>query len=376
MAGIYLHIPFCKQKCNYCNFYSVASSRYKEDVLKAISKELISRKRYLGNQIVSTIYFGGGTPSTLSSYEVNTLIEVIADNYHLDSDLEITFEANPDDLSAEKVTELKQTPINRFSIGIQSFHDEDLKYLNRVHSGQEAKDVIKRVQDSGYNNLTIDLIYGIPTLTNNKWKANLSYFFDLEISHLSAYSLTVEPHTALDLFIRKGKLANVDEEQSIEQFNILLREIKMNHFLQYEISNFCRDGFFSKHNRNYWNGSYYIGVGPSAHSYNGKSRQWNVSAIKPYIEGVNKDESYYEIEFLKCSQRFNEYIMTSIRTIWGVSLDYIERNFGTSYRDHFLKGSVTYTDRRWMTNNNGNYVLTEEGRLHADGIAAEFFFIV
>lgn len=374
MAGIYFHIPFCKQKCHYCNFYSVASDKNKEAFLEALAKEIELQKNYLKNETVETIYFGGGTPSVLSADEINSLFQKLQTIFSISKNAEITFEANPDDLTKSYLQSLKRTPINRFSIGIQSFIEEDLKYLNRVHSAQQALQSIKYAQDVGFENLSIDLIYGIPTLTETNWIKNLDVFFELSFPHLSAYALTVEPKTALDVLIRKQKMKPVAEDRILDHFKILLEQMNQNNYTHYEISNFCKEPFYSLHNKNYWFRKSYLGLGPSAHSFNGNSRQWNVSNTLKYISSINSGIIPTEIEKLSEDQKYNEYILTSLRTIWGIEEKYILNQFGVSHLNDFEKSIKKYILDDKVNTEGGRYFLTNSGKLFADGIAAELFF--
>lgn len=373
MAGIYIHIPFCKQKCHYCNFFSMASQKNKVRFLEILNHEIRVRQSYLKDEKVSTIYFGGGTPSVLSLEEINTILKTLDDTYNISSEVEITLEANPDDLSKSYLKDLQQSLVNRLSIGVQSFFDEDLIYLNRVHNGQLALDRVKDALNAGFHNMSIDLIYGIPTLTNEKWEQNLQQFFDLEIPHLSAYSLTVEPKTALHQLIKKKKLKSIDDEQSIAHFKILQRRIKEHGFEHYEISNFSKAGYNSKHNSLYWLGGNYLGLGPSAHSFNGNSRQWNVSNISKYIQGGDNGELSYEKEILTKVQQFNEYVMTSLRTSWGCSLEHIENAFGLSYATNIESEIQVFMKKGLVIKENNILYLSEEGKLFADGIASQLF---
>lgn len=372
MAGIYIHIPFCKRKCHYCNFFSVATTRWKEPFLKALLEEITARKDYLEGEKVNTVYFGGGTPSLLKIEDLRLIVEDLRLYFDIDPLAEVTLEANPDDITGEWLSGLKDMPVNRLSIGVQSFFDDDLLYLNRVHSGEQALNAVKSAQDAGFRNLTIDLIYGIPTLTEEKWQHNLDTFFSLDIPHLSAYSLTVEKKTPLDLLIRKGKAAPVNEEQAINHFKMLLEAAREHNFIHYEISNFSSEGYYSKHNSLYWLGGNYLGLGPSAHSYNGRSRQWNVSSISGYInnEGRNTVE---EKEELTLDQRYNEYVMTSLRTVWGCDHIHIRNVFGERFEDHFIRNTLKYIDLHHLYKDGSKYFLTDEGKLFADGIAASLF---
>lgn len=374
MAGIYIHIPFCKQKCHYCNFYSVASSKYRVSFIDALLTEIKARVNYIANEEIKTIYFGGGTPSMLSSQEINKILETLNANYLTNINLEITLEANPDDLDEIKLKALKnETPIKRLSIGIQSFFDDDLVYLNRVHKGKQAANSIVLAQKTGFENLTIDLIYGIPTLTDTKWKENLKRFFDFDLPHLSSYALTVEPKTALNTLINNGKMKAVDEEQSIRHFKHLLEEAEKHNYIHYEISNFAKEGYYSKHNSIYWLGGHYIGFGPSAHSFNGNSRQWNVSNLKRYIETDIVEKFIEEKEVLTTNQKYNEYVMTSIRTSWGCDAEHIKIVFGELYKNHFEHHARTIVQEEKLKKVKSQYLLTNKGKLFADAIAAELF---
>ena len=375
MAGIYIHIPFCKQKCHYCNFYSTVSLAYQQDYISALTREIKSRQKYLAHEVVNTIYFGGGTPSMFSSDEISYIINLIDFRFNVASDAEITLEANPDDLDKNKLNDIKNyTSVNRISIGVQSFFDDDLQYLNRVHSSKQAQNSIENALKLGFDNITIDLIYGIPNLSNSKWKENLKIFFDYKIPHLSSYSLTVEPKTALDLLIKKKKLENIVESESIDHFKILIEETEKQNFINYEISNFALEGHYSKHNSIYWLGGHYLGLGPSAHSYNGKSRQWNVMNIKKYCEEKQIKNIIDEKEYLSKDQMYNEYVLTSLRTSWGCDIEHIKNTFGEKYSQHFIT-NITKTIKENNATRNGNiFTLTNSGKLFADGIASSLFF--
>lgn len=374
MAGIYIHIPFCKQKCHYCNFFSVASVKWREEFVQALLKEMELRKDYLEGEKVNTIYFGGGTPSLLSISHLALLISNLASHFNIDHSAEITLEANPDDLNADFLSELKAaTPVNRLSIGIQSFFDDDLMYLNRVHDSGQAIRAVELARNAGFSNLTIDLIYGIPTLSDEKWAKNLETFFGLDIPHLSAYSLTVEQKTPLALLIDKGKYAQVDENQSVGHFRMLLEAAKAHDFIHYEISNFAKEGYYSKHNSLYWLGGSYLGLGPSAHSFNGSSRQWNVSNVSKYIRLDDFQTSVEEKEVLTMEQRYNEYVMTSLRTAWGCDTVHIRYVFGRVLKI-FLRNALPFVEKKHLYHEGTKYFLTDAGKLFADGIAAGMFF--
>lgn len=373
MAGIYIHIPFCKQACYYCDFHFSTSLKYKEELLSALHKELILRKGYLKEQSIESIYLGGGTPSLLSATEISHLIDAIYTHFNISTNPEITIEANPDDLTKEKVSELKGSLINRFSIGVQSFFEEDLRWMNRAHNAQEAESSIKRVQDIGFENITADLIYGYPLLTNPKWISNIQKIIDLNIPHLSAYSMTIEPQTALASFINKGIQKPMNEGQSADQFLILTEMITSNGFEQYEISNYAQDEHYSKHNTNYWKGVPYLGIGPSAHSYNGTSRQWNIANNSKYISAIIENGIPMEKETLTEADKFNEYIMTSLRTKWGINTDYLNLNFPSEFMQAMNDYLPKHLKEEKIKKENNTYTLTQKGKLLADQIASEFF---
>lgn len=373
MAGIYIHIPFCKRKCHYCNFYSVASSPYQKNFMEGILEEIFLQRNYLENKEVQTVYFGGGTPSYMEISDIQKILEEIQKYHLLSSDAEITLEANPDDLTPEFLREYRKNGINRLSIGIQSFHEDDLHYLNRVHSASRAVTVIQESFDAGFENLSIDLIYGIPTLSSDQWKKNLDKAFDLSIPHISAYSLTVEQGTALDVLIRKEKLAAPDEKAAIEHFHILLQKMKEHGYMHYEISNFCKPGYYSRHNCGYWNEESYLGLGPSAHSYNGHSRRWNVGSIIEYADLIRRNNKFCETEELTPAQHFNEFIMVRLRTMWGCDGNQLREKFGDELAQSFSSRASKYIAAGKMFEKDGIYFLTDEGKLFADGIAGDFF---
>lgn len=368
MAGLYLHIPFCKSKCAYCNFFSVVSEKQRVDFLEALKKEALMRKDYLGGEEVRTIYFGGGTPSTLRASEISEILEVLNKNYKTAAAPEITLEANPDTVSKESLLEYKSIGINRLSIGIQSFFDDDLQYLSRRHDSKHALQVLEWAKEVGFQEVTLDLIYGIPTLTDEKWRKNLEIFFSTGFNHLSAYALTVEEKTALGQRINKGVAAPVSEDATIRQYEILCKLTDNQGFEHYEISNFARPGHYSKHNTIYWKGEKYLGLGPSAHSFDGVSRQWNVASIKDYCDNYS-----FEREQLTLDDRYNEYVMTSLRTCWGCNLEYIRQNFGEKYAKKFENGIKNHILSGKMFQKDQNFILNDNGMLFADGIAAELF---
>ena len=373
MAGIYIHIPFCKQACFYCDFHFSTSIKRKSEMITAIADEIRLRKNEI-NEIVGTIYFGGGTPSLLSIDELQFLIDTVYINFNVAPNPEITLEANPDDLSENKILELAKSPINRLSIGVQSFFDDDLKNMNRAHSSSESLNSLS-VATRHFENITVDLIYGIPNMSTDKWRENLHKVFDLGINHISSYALTVEPNTALDVFIAKGKYPPLDEKLAAEHFDILVEETAKKGFVHYEISNFGKEGCFSKHNTSYWKGIPYYGFGPSAHSFDGESRSWNVANNSKYIKAINQKELPSEREVLSKNDRFNEYIMTGLRTIWGVDLLKTEEEFEAAFVEHLQKTSQKYLDQGLLVVENNLLKTTQKGKFLVDGIAAELFVI-
>ena len=375
MAGIYIHIPFCRQKCHYCNFYSLASDKHRNEFISTLTSEISLRKEYVGNEIIESIYLGGGTPSVLKEGHLTPVFAELYKHFNIHKHPEITLEANPDDISHSFIKGLKSTPVNRLSIGVQSFRDADLFYLNRVHSAQQAIASIKTVQDSGFLNLSVDLIYGIPTLSEQDWEDNLDAFFSMNIPHLSAYALTVEPKTVLEVLIKKGKMEGVKDTKMARQFIQLINRMNEHNYTHYEISNYCKEDGFARHNTNYWLGGNYLGLGPSAHSYNGSSRQWNIAHLKKYIAGIESGVPLIEKEILSLHQKYNEYIMVSLRTIWGVDTDLILKKFGKNYKDYFQKQVERFIAKGLVINNSSTYLLTEKGKLLADGIASELFWL-
>ena len=373
MAGIYLHIPFCKKACHYCDFHFTTSMKYKDELLHAMHSELDLQQGYLNKQSIETIYFGGGTPSLIGATKIQKLIDKIMQIHPVSPDAEITLEANPDDLDIATVRDLKHTSINRFSIGIQSFFEEDLLWMNRAHNAAEADSSVKRVQDAGFENITLDLIYGYPLLSDQKWKSNIKKVIDLNIPHVSAYAMTVEPKTALASFIAKGKQEAINETQSASQYLELIDSLSEAGFEHYETSNFAKPGCYSKHNTNYWKGVSYLGIGPSAHSFNGETRQWNVANNAKYIDGILKGNIPAEQEILSTANRVNEYIMTSLRTKWGMHLNEIESRFGSDYKVQVEGGLQPFIEKNQIILENNIATLTSRGKLFADRISSELF---
>jgi len=373
---IYFHIPFCKQACHYCDFHFSTSLKYKEEMLLAMHKELEIRASYLNNKTVESIYFGGGTPSILEADEIQKLIDKVGTLFEISSNAEITLEANPDDLNVKKVKEIRGTSINRFSIGIQSFFQEDLTWMNRAHNAQEADGSIKRVQDAGFENITCDLIYGYPLLTDEKWQSNINKLVEMDIPHISSYNMTVESKTALAHFVKQGISKPMSDAQGEEQMLMLIDTLTSKGFEHYEISNFAKNGLFAKHNTNYWKGKHYLGIGPSAHSFNGNSRSWNIANNANYIKGIFNNIPNLEEEILSQEDRYNEYVMTSLRTMWGIDLTILEKTFGYDYAQHFEKEIAIYTSTNQVERTTNNiFRLTAKGKLMADHIASELFVI-
>lgn len=375
MAGIYFHIPFCKQACHYCDFHFSTSLKYREEMMAAMKCELNLRAAYLKDESVETIYFGGGTPSLLTATEIQQLIDAVTTCYPVTVDAEITLEANPDDLDAHLLLTLRKTPVNRFSIGIQSFFEEDLRWMNRAHGAEDAEAVIKRVQDAGFENITADLIYGYPLLTDYKWQRNIEKLLSFAVPHISAYSMTVESQTALAAMIRKGKQRPMDDRQSAAQFEYLMDTLQDRGYQHYEISNFAKPGFLARHNSNYWKGVAYLGIGPSAHSYDGHSRQWNVRNNIRYVRALQQGELAYEREQLTDRDKLNEYIMTSLRTVWGLDLAVAEQQLYRTGRNGFIEALQPFVDTGEVMLNGTVATLTRKGKLKADHIAAELFVV-
>lgn len=369
MAGIYIHIPFCRQACHYCNFHFATSLRYKNDFVAALLKEITLQKDYLEGEMVDTIYFGGGTPSLLEAEEVGNIIDEITKHLTVSNTAELTLEANPDDIKIEKLADWKSAGINRLSIGIQSFFEEDLQWMNRAHNSQQATDNLQLAREH-FDNITIDLIYGTPQLTNEKWKFNVKKTIELNIPHLSCYALTVEPKTPLYKMIEQHKSENVNPEKQSEQFLLLMEWMDVAGYEHYEISNFAKPGWRSRHNSSYWQGKKYLGLGPSAHSFNGASRQWNIANNKFYIDSILQSKLPFEIEQLTSTQKLNEYIMTSLRTAEGLRLEIIDEES----RKEIEASAKKFISSRLMIRREDALVLTREGKLLADGIAADLFF--
>lgn len=374
MSGIYIHIPFCKQACHYCDFHFSTNLKYKAGIIDAICDELRFRESEYKNTFVQTIYFGGGTPSVLETQEIEKILQVVDDHYHVNEKAEITLEANPDDLTLEKIIAFSKTRINRLSIGVQSFFEEDLKLMNRAHNAAEAESCIKEAVKY-FPNISIDLIYGIPGMSNDRWRENLYKAISLKVPHISSYALTVEENTALKSFIEKGIVPQVEDEVAQEHFNILLDVMQLHSFENYEFSNFGKQGFFSENNTAYWTGKSYIGIGPSAHSFDGKRRGWNINNNVKYMKAIQAGELPMETEELTLVDQYNEYIMTGLRTIYGVSLEKIERDYGANFKDYLLKQAQEYLKDHLLYLDGDTLLVTRKGKFLSDGIASELFML-
>ena len=388
MSGIYIHIPFCKQACHYCDFHFSTSMKKKDEMILALAKEIEMRKNELLDcarsdiEIIETIYFGGGTPSILEVSDIKLLIDTVYKHYKVVGNPEITIEANPDDLSPNLsfrgtrnlFEEYKAIGVNRLSIGIQSFFEDDLKLMNRAHNSAEAKECLA-LATHYFDNISVDLIYGIPNMSNEKWLQNIETALSFNIPHISSYALTVEPKTALHTFIKKGIIAQPDDEVAQEHFQILVDKLTENDFIHYELSNFGKENYFSKNNSSYWLGKKYIGIGPSAHSYNGDSRSWNVSNNSLYIKSILENKLPSETEKLTQTDRYNEYVMTGLRTIWGISLDRIETEFGKTYLDYLNQQAAKYIEDHLLFVDENILRTTKKGKFLSDGIASDLFML-
>lgn len=382
-VSVYIHIPFCKQACHYCDFHFSTTLNKKDEMVAALVRELQLRKDEFQNHNIQSIYFGGGTPSVLPVDDLKLLIDTVYQNYSVGEKPEITIEANPDDLikltnslsSSLSIFKLyRDIGINRLSIGIQSFHEHDLKLMNRAHNAEEAKSCLKEATEY-FDNISVDLIYGIQGLSHEKWIENIETALSFNIPHISSYALTVEPKTALASFIKKGIVEDVDDAQAEQQFKILMHILAKQGFIHYEISNFGKEGFFSRNNSAYWQGKSYIGIGPSAHSYNGTQRSWNVRNNIKYIQSIKAGELPSEVETLSTTDAYNEYVMTGLRTIWGVNLGKVANSYGESYKNHLLKQSEPFIKEQLLYIENQTLKVTDKGKFLCDGIAADLFLL-
>jgi oxygen-independent coproporphyrinogen-3 oxidase len=373
MAGIYIHIPFCKKACTYCDFHFSTSLKYADEMVDAICTEIRLKKDRLQNQQIGSIYFGGGTPSVLSPQAYEKIFDTLTSCFTVSDEAEITMEANPDDLDSQKINALRKLPINRFSIGVQSFFEEDLIWMNRAHTAAEAENCIKRSQDAGFENLSVDLIYGYPLLTDQKWLTNIQNIITLKTPHISAYSLTVEPRTALANAIHKGKQLDLSDEQSATQFSMLNHQLTQAGFEHYEISNYSLPNRYAVHNTNYWRGIPYLGIGPSAHGFNGTTRYLNIANNTKYLAALQHNTLPETIEELSITDRFNEYIMTSLRTQWGIDLNKVAIDFGKELEVQTRSQLTKFVNLEQILVTNHTVTLTQQGKLFADGIAAALF---
>ncbi|MGL5273986.1 oxygen-independent coproporphyrinogen-3 oxidase [Myroides marinus] len=374
MAGIYIHIPFCKQACHYCDFHFSTSLKKKEDMLDSIKRELFLRKDELEGEIIETIYFGGGTPSILEVDEINAMIQSVYDLFEVIDAPEITLEANPDDLDSATLHKLAESRVNRLSIGIQSFEEADLKMMNRAHNSTEAIQCLE-IATTLFDNISIDLIYGIPNMSNERWLSNVQRILDLGIPHISCYALTVEERTALNKLIKKGVIPSPEEEVAHQHFMLLIETLRANGYIHYELSNFAKPGYYSKNNSAYWLGKKYLGIGPSAHSFDGVHRSWNIANNSLYIKDIAEDKLPLEIEELSLTDRYNEYIMTGLRTIWGVDLNRVKREFGEVYYDYLVRLSSSFIEERLMKKESYILTITDKGKFLSDGIASDLFYL-
>lgn len=373
MAGVYIHIPFCKQACYYCDFHFSTSLKRKDELVDCIIREIELRKSELNHETIETIYFGGGTPSLLTQREIDAIIQSVYDNHEV-MDPEITLEANPDDLSESKIKELANSRINRLSIGIQSFFEHDLKLMNRAHNADEAKKCLE-IATQYFDNISLDLIYGIPGASNAQWEENIDIALDFGVPHISSYALTVEPKTALASFIEKEIIPDVNDEHAETQFFMLIDKLQEAGFIHYETSNFGKEGYLSRNNSAYWQGKNYFGIGPSAHSFNGRQRSWNIRNNVKYVKAIQRGELPIERESLTIKDSYNEYIVTGLRTIWGVSLERVAEEYGENYRTYLENQSDKYIQEDLLYIHNGNLKTTEKGKFLSDGIASDLFML-
>ena len=375
MAGIYIHIPFCKTRCSYCDFYSSIDISFKKKLIDCLCKELVSEKKYINDNDIETIYFGGGTPSLLEKKDFEAIFNTIKSNYNINTCNEITLEANPDDLSLDYILMLKQFPFNRISIGVQSFINNELKLINRRHTAEDAIAAIHLCQDNGFENISIDLIYGYPSQTINNLSTSIDKTLKIKPKHISAYHLSYEKGSVLYQQLQRKEIHPIDEETSNEMFNLLVTKLKKYDFVQYEISNFSQKGYESKHNTSYWSGKQYLGIGPSAHSYNGTSRKWNIASINDYIKGIEKNACVYELEELTLNDRYNDYIITSLRTLKGASLKEIKTVFGDKLLDNCLLLADKHINNSVLEIQNNYLKFTSTGILLSDGIIADLLYV-
>ena len=373
MAGLYIHIPFCKKACHYCNFHFSTSLKNRKKIISSMIKE-IEIKSIGYEDLIETIYFGGGTPSLLSIIEIDSLIKAVIDNFKISKKPEITLEANPDDLNISKLKELSNSLINRLSIGIQSFNDQDLKLMNRSHNSFDSINCIDNSLKY-FDNISIDLIYGMPNSNLISWEKNLNLALNWDLNHISAYALTVEPKTALEKYIQKEIILPLDEEFVYDQFNLMYDKLSDLNYINYELSSFAKKGYFSKNNSGYWLGKKYVGIGPSSHSFDGFSRSWNVSNNKLYVSDIKNNKMYHQKEKLTHIDQYNEYIMTGLRTMWGISLSNLQEKFGKKIENYFVKKSKKFIESKLLIIENDLIKTSKKGKFLSDGIASDLFLI-
>ena len=374
MAGLYIHIPFCKKACHYCNFHFSTNQKHKYEFLQALCKELQQRSTELKNTTVSSVYFGGGTPSLLTSEDLNLIFKTIKTYYKIAPSAEITLEANPDDLKNSKIKMLSETQINRLSIGVQSFFEEDLQLMNRAHNANEAVESLK-IARQYFDNISIDLMYGMPQMSVERWRENLKVALGLGIKHMSCYALTVEPKTALEHFIKTSKHPPMNDALAASHFQVLIEDTQKAGLTHYEVCSFGTPEYFSQHNTSYWLGKPYLGVGPSAHSFDGKKRSWNVSNNTTYIKTLAKNQLPLTEEILTPENRFNEYLMTGLRTMWGVSLRNIDKNYGSEFKTQLLENAQKHLNSKMLILENDVLKTTNKGKFLCDGIASDLFIL-
>lgn len=375
MAGIYIHVPFCKTRCIYCDFYTRTDISPKYNYVTALCNEVLLRKDYIKGEGIKTIYFGGGTPSQLAFDDFRRIFDMLFVNFEIQADAEITIEANPDDLTPQYVEILRKLPFNRLSMGIQSFDDEELKFLKRRHSAAKAIDAVGLCKSFGYDNISIDLMYGLPNQTMEIWKGNLNAAIALDIQHISSYHLIYEQGTRLYRLFKLGEVKPVNEDLSVDMFSTMIDELSFAGFEQYEISNFARNGLYSRHNSSYWLGEKYLGLGPAAHSYDGQNRAWNIASISKYIEGINEGKPNIEIEYLDENTRYNDFILTGMRTRWGVNISALNALFGTRLKDYCLKNARKYLEQGFLTQDGDILKLTRKGIFISDGIMSDLMWV-
>jgi len=375
MAGLYIHVPFCTKRCIYCDFFSNTEMKYKAPYVEAIIKEMSLRKDYLEGEEIETIYFGGGTPSQLSPSDFARIFEAIQQTFIVKRNAEITLEANPDDITEYSVKEFCKLPFNRVSMGVQSFNDNDLRFLNRRHDSHEAHRAVELWKENGIHNISIDLIYGLPGQTLEAWKTNVKEAINLNIPHISAYMLTYEKGTALYKMLQAGKIKPADDDLSLALFTTLINMLTTAGYIHYEISNFAKQGFFSQHNSSYWTGKKYLGLGPAAHSYNGKNRQWNIDSLPKYLEGIKNELPVTDGEILNLFTCYNDYIVTRMRTMWGIKLSDLQKLFGDNLKNYFFKAAQPYIKERLLIYNEDIIKLSERGIFVSDGIMSDLMYV-